>query len=439
MRRPFVAVWIGLAALALASGCGKEQPPAPAAPQPAAQQAAAAGAEAAKAGAEAAKAGEAAAQAAGEAVAGAEGVAAKAEAAVKEEVAKVQPLVEGAQALATEGAALSLDDYEKLMLGLAACELKAAGIDRECAAFKAFNEARKTRGTALKDLAGGIAGLGRKHIRHASPAVRLHAAGLMASLFGADESSQAVIVEVAGTEENPIVLRELLRSVGSSSAKNPAVRDLLLAKADHPDEGVRMEAGGWLTSSWAAGTEGTLEKAMALIEGDASVKVRKHLCATLGKRADDRALPLFEAHTKDPADPLYADCLRGVIEMWSSPVPQKAPSQKAYELTLALLRATPRSEQRPPWNALSGLQWANKPELQAAAPWFKKEDVTGALKDVVLDRAANWMARTASIDSLLKLEAPKALFEELLAAYADAAGSDAHVKKKLEDALAKAK
>jgi len=375
----------------------------------------------------------------GKAGAAKSGVAAKAEALVRGEAAKAAPLVDGAQALAKEGPALSLAEYEKLMLGLADCKLGESGIDRNCEAFKTFNERRKTRGTAMKDLAGGLAGLGRKHIGHSSPAVRLQAASLMASLFGADASSQATIVEAARKEADPIVLRSMLRAVGSSSAKNPAIKDLLLATADHKDEGVRKEVVIWLTSSWASGTAGTLEKAIAMIGSDPSLNVKKLACSSLGSRADERALPVLEAHTKDAKDPLYDSCFRGVVEMWAAPVPHKKPSQKAFALTLKLLKAKPRTEKNPPWNGLSSLQWAEKPDFLAAAPWYKKGDLLAALEDVVADRAANWMARTGSVDMLVKLGCPKAKLEALAKGYAGASGQDGHVAKKLAEAIAKAK
>jgi hypothetical protein len=397
---------VGLSALSLLSGCGKGED---------------------------AKAGKAAPEQ------GKLGLSAKGEALVKGELAKVQPLVDGAQALATEGPALTLAEYEKLLLGLASCSVTDNGIDRKCPAFETLEQRRKTRGTVLKDLAGGLAGLGRKHIGHDSPAVRLQAASLMSSLFGADASSQATLVAAASKEPDPKVLRSMLRSVGSSSGKNPAVRDLLLAKADHADEAVRKEVVIWLTSSWAAGTERTLEKAMAMIASDPSLNVKKLACESLGARGDERALPVLAKHTKDAADPLYDSCFKGVVGMWAAPVPHKKPSQKAYALTLDLLKAKPRSAKNPPWNGLSGLQWAEKPEFLAAAPWYKKADLVAALESVVTDRAANWMCRTGSVDMLQKLGTPKAKLEALAKGYAGATGEDGHVSKKLTEAIAKAK
>lgn len=440
MRGTTVAVFVGFTVLTLLAGCAKKDEPAP--PATAAAAAEKAGAQAedlAKAAAAQGEAAGAQAEAAAKAAAAqAEGMAAKAEAAAKAELAKVQPLVDGAEALAKEGPALSLEAYEALLLGLESCTVAEQGIDRNCEAYKTFNEKRKTQGTALKDLAGGLAGLGRKHIGHASPAVRLQAANLTASVFGADGSSQAAIVEAAAKEENPFVLKSMLRSVGSSVRKNPAVKDLVLAKADHAEEAVRMEAATWLTSSWAAGTDATLEKAISMLDGDASLKLRKYVCSTLGKRADDRALPALEAHLKDPNDPLYDSCFRGLVEMWASPVTHETPSEAAYRRTLALLGEKPRSDKRPPWNALSGIQWAAKPDFAKAAPWYQKDELFAALKGVVTDRDAKWMARTSAVDVLLRLKAGKPVFEELLKAYADATGEDGSVKKKIEESLAKA-
>ena len=74
-------------------------------------------------------------------------------------------------------------------------------------------------------------------------------------------------------------------------------------------------------------------------------------------------------------------------------------------------------------------KWADK------ATWFSREELIDALSRVVADRSANWMARTGAVETMRKLGAPKASFEVLLQSYAEASGSDAHVKKKLDDAV----
>ncbi|MEZ4471031.1 MAG: hypothetical protein R3F60_09585 [bacterium] len=346
-----------------------------------------------------------------------------------------------AQGLAQGGEGVSAEELEKLLLALSACKVDDAGIERDCEANKAWREARKNRGTLIKDWGGMMATLGQKHIKNESPAVRIQAASLMGSIFGASNDSQGAIIEAAKVESDPQVLKAMLRAVASSIKKNDAVRELALSQAGHADEKVRMEVISALTSSWAKDTEGTLEKALEMTEKDPSAEVRIYACRRLGERADERALPLLTKLTADhKADPkLYSACVRGLIAMWSAPVPHKEPSEKAYKATLALLKQKPRDEALPPWTAISAVEWAAKERFQQAAPWYKKDELVGALADLAADRQSNWLARTAAIDAMKRLGAEAADFEKLKKSYADVKdkpGTDKHVLDKIEKVIA---
>lgn len=349
-----------------------------------------------------------------------------------------------AAAMLKPGEAPTPEMLEKLLVGLSACELTERGIDRKCEAWVAFDAARKSsRSAAVKNLGGIYADLGRKHIKHEHPAVRLQAASMMGSIFGASKDSQGVLIEAAKTEQDPRVLREMIRAVGSSVGKNPAVKELLLATAGNKDDKVRIEVVSWLTSSWADKTEGTLEKAMEIAEQDTSDDVKRFACKRLGERGDERALPLLKKMTdvKNPKvledDRMFSACFEGVIAMWSAPVPHKTPSEAAYKHTLALLTSKKaRGDKNPPWTVFSRLRWAKKPKFQEAAGWYKGADVQKALSDIVMDRKTNWMARTGAVDTMKELGAEKAAFEKLAKAYEGAERQDAHVLKKIEKVLA---
>lgn len=337
--------------------------------------------------------------------------------------------------------AITPEAYEKLLLDLAACEIDQSGIDRDCAAWQAFDGARKDKKTLLRNMAGELGAIGRRHLRHESPAVRLQAARLASSLFGGDAESRDALVAAARAEQNPHVLRAILRAVRSSIGRSDAVRDLLVAMADHPDEQVRITVLGALSASWARGTEGTLERVIAAVEGDPSPRVRTYACRQLGDRADPRALPLLERLTVAPTGDgkLYSACFRGLIGMWAAPVPHKEPSEKAYRLTLNRLRATPRTEQAPPWAAIPNLEWAARPELAKNAPWFDKSELIEALGELALDRSAHWLARTGAIKTMARLGARAARIQQIRDAYAASAsdtGVDKHVYEAAVEQLA---
>ncbi len=364
-----------------------------------------------------------------------------AKAAAEKAVEPAEKLAKETLAEAALDGAITPADYEKLLLGLAECAVESNGIDRDCAGWKAFDGARKDRKTLMRNLAGELGEIGRRHLGHESPAVRLQAARLASSLFGGDDDSRKALVEAAKAEKNPHVLRAILRSVRSSIGRSDAVRDLLVSMVEHPDEQVRITVLGALAASWARDTEGTLEKVLAAVENDPSPRVRAYACRQLGDRADPRALPLLEKLTAGPKGDgkLYADCFRGLIGMWAAPVPHKTPNQKAYRLTLTRLRATPRTEQMPPWAAIPNLEWAARAELAENAPWFDKSALIEALEGLALDRASHWLARTGAIKTMVKLGARTARLQGIEKAYADAAatpGADKHVHEEVLKALA---
>ncbi len=352
----------------------------------------------------------------------------------------VKDVKKTAAALGKDGPALSIDAYEKLLLGLAACAVSDRGIDRKCAEWKAYDDARKkNRSTLMKNLGGQLGGLGRKHIGHEKPAVRIQSARLMGSIFGASQDNQKSIVAAAKAEKDAFVLKAMLRTVASSVGKNPDVKGLIMANATHANPKVRMEVVSALTSTWAKKAEGSLEKAMEMVEKDADESVRRYGCSRLGARGDEKALPLLTKLTKDAkGNPkMYSDCMKGLIAMWSSPVVHETPSQKAYALTLKRLKVKPRTDDNPPWAAFSGLMWAKIDKFQNKAKWFKKGELVKVLEDVATDRKANWMARTGAIDAMKQIGAEKTKFEALQKGYAGSKGKDKLVADKLERVLKK--
>ena len=246
-------------------------------------------------------------------------------------------------------------------------------------------------------------------------------------------------IDAAKAEKNPVVLARMISTVGSAIAKNPAVKELVMSNSKHAHERVRTATVTWLTSSWSAKAEGTLERAMEMAEKDSSVKVRKSACRNLGRRANEKAVALLEKLTEDSSSPTYGECLSGLVSAWCTIPAHEKPSEKAYNLTLKRLTAKPRNNKQPYWGAVSGLRWAKEEKLAARAPWFKKDKLIAALEDVIKDKAAHWMARTGSVDILKQLGAEQAMFEGLKKAYEGATGTDSHVLKKIEKNLSSSK
>lgn len=347
--------------------------------------------------------------------------------------------------LKDENAPLTPQIEEQLLLGLKDCQVKDSGIDGNCEGLKSWNKSRG-RKTAAKQALGGSSNLGSKYIGHESPAIRYKAADLMSSLFGADASTQKAIVDAAKKEQVPGVLANMIQTVGSKHKSNEDVKQLLLSSADHPSERVRMEALGWFLTSFGEGVPGTFEKVLEKMAKDPSNKVRAHLCSRLYGSSDERAIPIFEKYLNDKATPeeVLRGCWDGTIAAWTGHARPEKPNQKAFELTVKMLEATPRTKERPPWSGMSTLRSAKtelKPDdtfgqawLTKVKPWYKKERLLKALEAVSVDTSANWMARTNAIETMKELGAPKAALERVQKKYASAdKGDDSLVKKKVDD------
>ncbi len=357
-------------------------------------------------------------------------------------VEKGRGAVDRAKALSdTKGKALTPAQYEKLLLALAECKVTDDGIDYKCDAYKKIQKARNAK-TTLKDMAGAMSGLGKKHLGHKHPAVRIRAAQMMSSFLGSSEETRKIILATIAKEKHPAVVAALMEVVGSSGSKDPAVGKMLLAKADDPSPVVRRKAIGWLTSSWSKKVAGRIAKLKEKMEKDPDPKTQQAACSQAGKTGDDQLIPAYTKLTKDDKNPdLYSACMKGLLEMFASYPFFETHSEKAYKLFLKRLGDKPRSEKRPPWSIMSsvghlGDKRDKLKKWRANAPWFKAADVIKALEAVVKDEKANWMARTGAVKSILALGAKKAQLEALEKACKDC---NNHVKKSLKDAVGKAK
>jgi HEAT repeat protein len=340
----------------------------------------------------------------------------------------------GAQAIAALPAAptppssnvITAEEYEKLLLGLSACSVVGRSIDPKCPARTAYSGIRSL--TSGKRLPPGaqLADLAKKHMMHAAPAVRLAAAGLLRSFFGADAGIQQLVLDRIGKEEHGAVVARLLEVVGSRAGSNPAILELLLRKADDSNEIVRSAAVSWLASSWSKGAKGALDKVLERVEKDPSPTVRSLACRDVYKHEDARVIPRIEKLVGDPT--IGASCLEGIVNLWAHFL-VKNKSEAAYKKSLALLSKKPRDQKNPPWQVMSSL---GRP---TQAPWYDVQQVRAVLKDIAADKMAMWMARTGAVRALKDLKTDKSVFEALKRGYEGATGEHKLVLSQIEQAL----
>lgn len=340
--------------------------------------------------------------------------------------------------------ALTIEQYEKLILGLADCKLVGYEIDGKCPGVKALSDAMKETTTPVKDMLGMTSKLGEKLITHSSPAVRVKAANLMSSITGTAASSQDVVVAAAAKEKDPQVLQAFIRVVWNDGGKNPKVAKFLIDSADHPDKDVRTQAVYAISSSWNKDMKGGPEKLAKVATSDKELKVRQAACEYGGKLGNKAILPVIEKFTAKEDKEMYGPCMKGLIEMFFQYPFYETTNEAAYKLFVKRL-AAPHGPDAPPWTVMGEFKkyGDDKNEKLAAwkkkATWFKPADLKKALMGVVSDKKTNWMARTGAIESLEGLGVTKAELEGLKKGYDEKNFDDKNVLKKLDEAIAKAK
>jgi hypothetical protein len=301
--------------------------------------------------------------------------------------------------------------YERIIRNVEGCALEGYQVDPAC---KGLHE--MTAG--LVDVpADKRAELGRAMIGNASPAVRIKAAELMNIQHGKGPKPehQDVIAEAASHERDPNVLRAFIKVIADKAASNPKVAQVLLAATEHADKDVRLQAVNALTSPANRGLAGAPAKLIQLAENDREPKVRSAACAYAGKLGSDELLPMYDKLTSSATDPdLYAACMEGLVRMFHDHPSFETANEGAYRLFLKRIAATPRTEQTPPWNVMSTFcYFSHESDLdklaawKKRAPWFKATEVKRVMADVIGDKSANWMARSAAVESMIGLGTSK--------------------------------
>jgi hypothetical protein len=320
------------------------------------------------------------------------------------------PSVKVAEAPPIASPSVGLDRYERIVRNVEGCGLEGYQVDPAC---KGLHE--MTAG--LVDVpADKRAELGRAMIGHASPAVRIKAAELMNVKHGKGPKpeDQDVIADAASRERDPGVLRAFIKIIADKGMANPKVAQVLLAATEHADTEVRLQAVFALTSPPNRGLAGAAAKLVKLAD-DREPKVRNTACAFAGKLGTDELLPMYDKLTSAATDPdLYASCMEGLVRMFHDHPAFETANEGAYRLFLKRIAATPRTEQTPPWNVMSTFcYFTHESDLdklaawKKRATWFDATEVKRVMADVIGDKTASWMARSAAVESMVGLGASK--------------------------------
>lgn len=320
---------------------------------------------------------------------------------------------------------VTVERYEQLLTALSDCKLDRFGIDPRCPQLDALRKAQSKRevGKQLQDFNAKVA---PKLLTHVAAPVRFQAARLLGPMIAARKEVRDALVAASKNETNSTVQVGLVRVLGARVGEDAEIAEQLTKLADAPEGDVRREAMSWFLTRYAEKGRPGFEKVLAHVESDPDSSVRSFLCSRLYGSEDERALPVFEKVLKDPKSSaeLVAGCWSGLLKAWTGfPLPEK-PQKRAWELTLDVLKAKPRSADKPPRSGIHTLSAARSdfPErdtrgrawLEKVKPWFDKEKLVSALEDVVTDDAAHWQARTSAASVMMQLGAGKARFEAIL-------------------------
>jgi hypothetical protein len=320
-------------------------------------------------------------------------------------------------------------ELERLLLSVATCRFDASGIDAACGEHRKLQHA----------LQGGRdqgPRLGLRHLGHPSPVVRVAATGLLRPVFRSQPEALAAVARAAQADRDPSVRAALINAVGTR-AKEPPVSGLLLRTADDPDEGVRVESVGWLSSRWGKNAPGAAEKVIEKMIKDPSLKVRRAACGYAGRMsAADKVLPVLEKLTARPEDPqLYASCMHALVELWNPRRGTDPPSPAAYALSVARLRRTPRSQDQPPWEVIA--DFGRTP--RGAPTWYRPQEVVKVLAEIAVDEKAHAVARSGAALALGELKAVARL-QQIRTALGARPDSDSEgVIRAVDEGLAKAR
>lgn len=272
--------------------------------------------------------------------------------------------------------------------------------------------------------------------QHADPAVRALPYTSITRNYASETEDLKFFIEQLKKEQDTKVLAIGLRCLMNNLKVSNELYEFYKKNATHPDAEVRKGAMMGLINTNNKSVAGIEAEAVKFLD-DKDAKICQDACKQLARANNPQAMGKIEAMIKanDPAKAkLLGGCAEGLVTQWyGSPSFDKFDA-KAYQMTLAYLRLTPRSKDLPVWQVLGALKKAPKPTWEKLANGvYKGSDVVAALADIAKDKAADKMAREYAIEAIA-IHGTKADLEAL----AQALAGDP-VAKKIEKAMQKAK
>lgn len=362
----------------------------------------------------------------------------------------------------------------------AACEVGEFDVEPSCPEYQRYATSRR-RAAPRPDLAAYFGSVGRQHLGHAKPVVRMLAGQLAVADLG---PSLEPLLRAIELETDPLVARALIRLVMRAGRLQPEAlqqaaplpgsqTDCSAAWGEKPCQ--RNDLGQWASYWWqrAKGPEQLLVRAEAAAQwAEALVELTAKdaasprvaagcvqlggavttaegpeqavLCAAAGLACPAAVGELLSQNAAPPQ--VVEHCIAGALQSWCRAPAYDTAQLAGYALVLAELRRQPRDDQRPSWRWIQALTCARplfQPPLQGEGDltrtWRKRAtfvslpDVLGALRQVVEDPKAGGHARAEALRTARDLGAPPAWLQAWKARWGRAEfGAEGQLKRALQ-------
>ena len=241
-------------------------------------------------------------------------------------------------------------------------------------------------------------------IKSEAPQVRGYALSLMPTITGVSEKNLNLATELIKTEENEYVLYNAVKALSNEAGSSQEIASFLIKMASNKNAKIRMQAASALGNSWSRGVPEAVETVIKLMN-DEDKEVRKTACKNAGKLNDERVIePLVKILNNYSDADIHGSCVEGLTTLWYDYPFFKNTSEKAYTATMDYFKKTPRTDTVPAWTAVGAFKTTTTQdsftEWKQKATYFNTNDLYNVMVEIIKDRNANYLARTAAIDEI---------------------------------------
>lgn len=243
-----------------------------------------------------------------------------------------------------------------------------------------------------------------KLIKSEAPQVRGYALSLMPTLTGVSDKNLTLAIELIKTEENEFVQYSAVKALANEAGSDQEIAKFILKMSNHKNAKIRMQAASALGNSWSKGVPEAVETVIKLMN-DEDKEVRKTACKNAGKLNDERVIePLVKILNNYSDADIHGSCVEGLTTLWYDYPFFKNTSEKAYNATMDYFKKTPRTDTVPAWTAVGAFKTTTTQdsftEWKQKATYFNTNDLYNVMVEIIKDRNANYLARTAAIDEI---------------------------------------